>query len=426
MKRSFYLALLSSGNLILLFFLQWYVIITIGVGMETDALIAGMVVPQFILMVISGSLMHVLVPLLTGIEPEHFRGNAWALFILIGIFFGSVAVLMYLFAPFWVPLLVPKFSEAGKLLTIKLTRIQLVGTVLYALNGILLAISHARQQFIWPEATPLLSTTVSFVAMVSVLPQYGIVAAAWVNVLRITLQTALMLPGLGRYIKPNFRSTAIHIAWKKIKPLILGAAYFKMESVLDRFLSSFTPIGGVTLFYLGQQIYGAANQVINKAFVAPLVPVLAGHAKSKNWPVFRHLYRKRLLFIIGLTGLSYLLLTLIGEKLFVLLGNYGDLTKENLQLLWWIMVALAGVFIGGAMGQILSSVFYAKGNTITITKFGVVVFTTVGIPLKIICFFQFGLLGLAFGSTVYYFFNAFILYVLLERELYRESHVIPA
>ena len=69
------------------------------------------------------------------------------------------------------------------------------------------------------------------------------------------------------------------------------------------------------------------------------------------------------------------------------------------------------------MGQILSAAFYAKGNTLTQTKVGVTD-VSLGIVFKLIGFFRFDLVGVSVGTTLYYFLNAFLLYVLLERGLH--------
>ncbi len=62
MKLNIALGSLAGGNLLLGLLIQWYVVTRLGVGAATNALFAGMVVPQVVLAVVSGSLMHVLVP----------------------------------------------------------------------------------------------------------------------------------------------------------------------------------------------------------------------------------------------------------------------------------------------------------------------------------------------------------------------------
>ena len=82
-------------------------------GIETDALFAGMAVPQLILMVVSSSLTHVLVPLLATEDAGTFRQNAWGFFLGISGIFTVLALLLYVTAAYWVPWLVPGFQKPG-------------------------------------------------------------------------------------------------------------------------------------------------------------------------------------------------------------------------------------------------------------------------------------------------------------------------
>jgi peptidoglycan biosynthesis protein MviN/MurJ (putative lipid II flippase) len=99
----------------------------------------------------------------------------------------------------------------------------------------------------------------------------------------------------------------------------------------------------------------------------------------------------------------------------------GEINEEDIRNFWWIMVALAGFFIGGVMGQILSSAFYAKGDVTTPIKVGIIGFTF-GMVLKVIGFSAYGLVGIAFGTTLYYLGNAFALYLLLKKDENALSH----
>jgi putative peptidoglycan lipid II flippase len=59
MRLAILLSSLASGNILLGFIYQWYTVTTVGPGAETDALYAGMVVPQLVLAIIAGSLTNV-------------------------------------------------------------------------------------------------------------------------------------------------------------------------------------------------------------------------------------------------------------------------------------------------------------------------------------------------------------------------------
>lgn len=419
MKLILQLGFLSAANIGFAFISQWYVLTQLGPGIETDALFAGMTIPQLALVIVSGSLMHVLVPLLSGKEEQELRHDAWGFLVLVGGLFAFLAIVLYLTAPWWVPLSVPGFSETGRELTIMLTRIQLVGMVFSAINGVQWAAYHARQCFLWAEFTPLLVSAFTLLLLIWALPRFGIIAAAWMNTLRIGLQTLLLAPGMGYPVCPNLRSFTLQQAWQRIKPLLLGAAYYKTDPVVDRFLLSTAATGSLSLYYLAQQIYSAVNQVVNKAIAAPLVPVLSRLHQANNMADFRRAYYRKLiqlgiLSLIGLLGLFF-----FGQSLLKLLIGHGSVTTNNIIEIWWIMIWLGGTFAGGVLGSISSSSFYAMGDTSTPTRLSIYSYTLF-IPIKIMLFYVYGITGIALAASLFFMVN-FILQVYLMEKKYLYS-----
>ena len=421
MKLTLQLGFLSAANIGFAFISQWYVLIQLGPGIETDALFAGMTIPQLALMIISGSLMHVLVPLLSGKEEDELRHDAWGFLFLVGSLFAFLAIVLYLTAPWWVPLSVPGFSETGMELTIMLTRIQLVGMVFSAINGVQWAAYHARQQFLWAEFTPLLVSAFTLLLLIWALPRFGVIAAAWITTLRIGLQTLLLAPGVGYPVRPNLHSFAIQQAWQRIQPLLLGTAYYKTDPVVDRFFLSTAATGSLSLYYLAQQIYGAVNQVLNKAITAPLVPALSRLHQANNIADFRRAYYRKLiqLGLLSFTGL--LGLVFFGQNLLKLLIGHGSVTTSNIIELWWIMIWLSGTFAGGALGQITSSSFYAIGDTSTPTRLSIYSYTFY-IPIKIISFYVYGIAGLALSTSLYFVVNFSLLVYFMETKYLHSFH----
>ncbi|XYJ11577.1 lipid II flippase MurJ [Telluria sp. B2] len=415
MRRLIQLGLLSAGNIALAFLFQWYVITHLGPGIETDALFAGMSLPQLVLTVISGSLVHVLVPLLSGENDEQLRQDAWGFLILVGGLFTLLATIFYLTAQWWVPFMLPGFNDAAISLTIDLTRIQLIGMIFTALNGVQWSTYYARQKFIWAECAPIIASVLTLLLLIWALPRYGVAAAAWISSARIGLQTLLLAPGMGNPRLPDLQRPAIRLAWKRIKPMLLGTTYYKTEPLVDRFLLSNTGSGSLSLYYLAQQIFSAAIQVINKAISTPLVPELSKMHKAGDRVGFQRTYRSKLIYVSLVSTAGLLVLVMIGHAfLRLLLAGHGNVSASDVEQLWWIMLWLGGMFFGGAAGQICSSTFYACGDTVTPVKMSIFTYT-VYVPTKIGAFYYYDLMGLAIVTSVYFIVNLAVQILLLEK-----------
>ena len=423
-KLSLILGGLAICNAVLAVLMPWYVVTRLGVGVQTDAFFASGALPQLIFLVASFSLTQVLVPLLATEDEETFRRDAWGFFLSVTGFFTLLAAVLFVLAGYWVPLLVPGFSDEAKQLTVSLSRIQLLGMVGNASVAVLWSVYYARQRFIWAELSPVFANVLSLLFLFWTLPQYGIAAAAWATVLNLGLKLAFLMPMLGRWQWPQWDSYAMREAWRRVKPFLLGQTYSKSDPLIDRFLTSMTIAGNLSLLYIGQQIYSAINLIITKAISAPTVPRLALAAKSGDWRTFRHIYRQRLLLMAALGVAATIIILVFGESLLHLMIGHGGITAESVRTLWWIMLALIGLLIGGTAGQVTAVAFYAMGDTKTPTMLFVWTFTLY-VPIKVLVFLHYGLLGLAIITSVHLIINFLLQLVLLERVTGRTPVVVP-
>jgi putative peptidoglycan lipid II flippase len=394
-RSSALLALLSTSNLVGGFLLQWYILATLGPGTETDALFAGLAVPQALLAIVASSFMHVIVPLLAGEDDLRLRKSAWGFASLTLVTFVLLAAALAAGAPWWVPLVAPGLRGTARTLTIHLARVQLVGMVCTSMAGVLWAVLRAQRRFLWAECAPLLSTMAAWPLLILTLPRWGIDAAAWVQVVRMGLHAVLLLPGLGTF--PGFSGwySTLPAAWQRLRPLMLGTAYYRTEPLVDRALSSLAPAGDLSLFYLCQQAGASAVQVANSAFVAPLVPGLAGHAKAGRWSAFAGTARRGTLAVLCLSAAGFVSILLVGRSAIVLTGSPPD---ALLFRAWWLVLGLAGVFVAAPLAECLRAAFYATGNTATPVRVDATVFTA-GLALKVVGFAVFGIWGLALAAS---------------------------
>lgn len=416
MKLSIKLGVLSASNILLAFGMQWYILMSIGIGEQTDAFFAGLTIPQLVTTVISNSLMHVLVPLLSGETQEKSNHDTWAFLTLVSTLFISLALVLCLTAQWWIPLTVPGFSEAAQQLTIDLTRIQLIGMIFNAINGVQWASYHARQKFLWVEFVPILTSLLGLALLVWALPRYGIIAAAWIASLRFALQFLLLLPGLGRPVRPKLTSPRIKQAWKKIKPLLLGTTYYKTDNLINRFLLSGANEGSLSLFYLANQIYEAIVYVFNKAMIVPLLPTLSIVYKEGEFKAFKKIFYRRLFQTLVLGLMAFSCLFFFGQLALTLILGHGYINSDNIYQLWLIMIWLTGSMIGGMATMVVIQAFYAFGDTLVPTKTNIITYT-LHIPTKIIVYNVFGIIGLALEISMYQVINFCILLTLIRKKM---------
>jgi putative peptidoglycan lipid II flippase len=406
---------LAACNAILAILPSWYLITRLGVGVETDAFFASGALPQLTFLIISSSLTHVLVPLLATEAEGAFRQDAWDFFLGVVVLFGFIALILLLLINIWVPFLVSGFSPAGKALTVSLTKIQLINMVLNAGIVVLWSIYYARQRYAWAEFSPVVANVVGLLFLMWALPRFGISAAVWAMILNNSLKLAFLLPILGRWRRPNWNSPVKREAWRRLKPFLFSQIQ-RTDPLIDRFLTSLTTAGSLSLLYVGQQIYAAVNQIINKAISSPMAPRLAIKAKEKVWKNYQRIYRRQLLLTVSLMGFGALMLFAVGEPLLHLTIGHGGITAENVHLLWLIMIALIGILTTGTVGQITSVAFYAMGDTKTPARLSVVSYI-IYVPLKIIVFLRYGLLGLAITTSIYCIVSSLLQFFIVERKI---------
>jgi putative peptidoglycan lipid II flippase len=417
MKLRVALALAAGTAMGLAFLMQWMVVALVGPGLSTDALFAALAIPQLLLAVVNQSLIHVLVPLLASSDRESVRRDTWSFLLLVSLVFGGIALPLWLLAPFWSPLLFPGLAGPEVVgLLVQLARIQLLAMVMSAASGVLMAAHHARSRFLQVEFVNIGVSAVLLLLLYLAIPHFGITAAAWLMVFRPFLQVVLLLPEFGAPVAVDLRSANVRTAWERIRPLLAGNSYYKLDPLLDRTFSSLAPAGGLSLLYLGQQFYAAANTVLNKAVAVPLVPQLSRFAASHDWISFRRAYRRSFGAVGFFTVTSFVSLLVVGRPLLELLIGRGGLTHENVDMLYLLMIALSGVYIGGALGQVSSAAFYAQGDTRTPTRIGIITFTGY-VPLKIAAFFLAGLPGLAASTSGFVVINVLLQHFVLERRL---------
>jgi putative peptidoglycan lipid II flippase len=413
LKNKILIAVLAFANIVLGFVFQWMGFTHIGVGANSDALVAGLVLPQFILVVVGNSLTNVIVPIMSGLDARQSKADSWGYVVIVGVVFAVISFATYFSAEIWMKIICRGFSRESLAAAVELTRILILGIAFTAVQGVQFAYFYANAQFIVVECVLLAANLLSIIFLAVTLAGMGAEAMAWGMVIRAGVASLLLMVPMGVPIFDSVRADKVIPVWKKVKPLLMGAAFFKTDPLIERYLLSSAPSGFITLYYLAQQLFGSFHQVFNKSIANPVMQKLSATYKANSGQSFERVVNESLLFATSLFFVVTVLFGLLGEYVLSFIFDYKNFTESKIIQLWWIMVWMWGVLLGGGISQILVNAFYASHDTVLPVKISVVNYA-ISIPIKFYCFMHFGVKGLAIATSLYFVADSVVQYVFLR------------
>jgi len=399
-----HLSLITSIQIVISFAIQIFTVACFGAGRTTDALYAGLTLPLVLTVLVIETFTVVIIPLLSSESEVELQSLGWQLFLGSSAFFAVLAGLLYLLAPLYVPYLVPGFDPAAQQLTIRMTHIQcwsLIGSGTYA---VLSSLYQVRGRFVWAVLSQLLGFVIGGMLLVWKLKAVGISFAAWIQLVIAIVPTLLLLPILGR-MQFSWRGEFFKKIWTNMRPMLLGKAYFLLNTPFDRILASHLAPGTIVIFELVGRFYAAILRILNKGLVMPSLPPLSRLAQEGKWKQFSALYRRKTVqmgVIGGITITMILVVVGVGRFFAVELGLNnvaGKINAETLSVLWMITLLMAAVLPSACIGNVQANAFFAQRNTKTPTRIGIV-FCTIGFAAKLTGFFLAGLKGVVLGGTL--------------------------
>ncbi|MHB8902650.1 MAG: lipid II flippase MurJ, partial [Thermoguttaceae bacterium] len=249
LRSAGWVSLCSLGQLVLQFWFQMLLAKQFGASWEMDAYVAAIALPTVISAVLVGSLSYAFVPLFGGLLT-HDAGRAWRLAGSMGIvliaFTAAAALGTFLMAGWLVATLFPGFSRERFDLAVALLRILCWLIVANGLIGYLQSLYHCHQRFLVPAAASPIGIAVTVAGAIAFRDQ-GMVAIAWAVLAGSFTAVALQTPLLFRHGQfGRFWNDDVRRCFVLLLPLVLGALYFRLDPLVDRYLTSMLPVGNVS------------------------------------------------------------------------------------------------------------------------------------------------------------------------------------
>jgi len=395
------LTLTSAANLLQTVLFPVLAVRALGAGAEADALFMVFVLVNVVGVLLANSVLNWVTPRLVMRSGALSRRQlAWSLVWVLLLAVAALCALLWLLAALAVAGREPAdaYHLAAGILPLGL--LAMLAAVVAAIAQ---CVFVAERDVLGGEWRSLLGSSVALAAWFAFAPQ-SLAACAALFLLRTLLVTLALLPRLGRPRALVADDRDLREILRESRVLLLAATYYKSEPFIDRLLFASAPGGAVAAYHLASQVLGVVTQLAQRVLVAPVIAPFAEAVQRADLPAMRRLIGRTLLRTLAVGVLIWALVIAAGGELVALLLAGSGVAPADVALAADMMALLGGYMLAVLMGIVSAQVYYCCGETRRVAIYSTVV-VTLGVPVKLIGLWQFGVLGLVAGISLSWLMN---------------------
>lgn len=413
LKPTLQITALSFLGITLNFVSQLIIAYYFGATSERDAYFAAIVIPTYLVAILSGSIGFIFLPKvveLRNISEQNTRkfintilgSSTFILLILIisGIFFSKTIL----------SLTAPGFDSKMIAYTGNLLRILLFTSLFSILTNLIGYLYQIKQNFVLPAIAPLINIPISILFVVIFNSKIGIMSLAIGTLIGSITAFLIVLPILRT---KEFRFSfdidifdSNFISMLKVSlPLLVGGILFRSAPVFERMIASGLPEGSISILGYSNQLLTVLITMATSGIVVSFFPSMSD-AWTKDIALFNQYFNKSIQIIILLTVPIAFSFVFFGDTFIKVLLERGAFSSKDTIAVSKALAYLTPAFIVLSLGGIIAKVFYISKRTLDFT----IIATFELLSYLLLIYFlsrRYGYLGIAMGTSISY--SVFIL-----------------
>lgn len=355
-----------------------------GAGDILDAYYAAFRLPDLVYnLLILGAISAGVIPVFTALLDKKFgnKKEAWYLInsILNIAFLAIIFVcsILFIFAPYLMPLITPGFSDEKLTTVIGLSRIMFLSPIFLGISAILSSILQSYKRFFIYSLAPVFYNVGIILGALYLVEYFGVYGLAWGVVLGSLMHMAVQLPatfftGYRYKLVFGFDNKHVRKVGKLMIPRTLTLIINQLNFLITTIFASTLMAGSLAVYNLANNLQSFPLGIFGVSFAVAALPILSGLAASKKMDDFvatiSITFRQILFFTVPVSVLLYVLRAQIVR---VILGS-GQFSWVDTRLTAAVLAIFSiSLFAQGALPLIVRG-FYALHNTKTPFFIGIV------------------------------------------------------
>jgi putative peptidoglycan lipid II flippase len=393
-----------------------------------DAFLIAFLLPSFVVSLVVGSLGAALIP--TFVETRQNQGAEAAQKLFSSMMFISllvllaIAMLLGLFAPYYLPYLGSGFSAAKLHLTRELLNEILPFVLFSGVATCASCILNAGEKFALPSLTPLATPLIMIIFVEFGARKWGAFTLARGVVAGSFLEAAILCWVLKRHgLQLNPRWNGLNSSARAVlgqyTPMLAGAFLMGSTSVVDQSMAAMLPEGSVAALSYASKIISVIGGIGGTALSTAVLPYFSKMVANSDWDGCRHTLRRYSGLVVLLTLPVTLCLVLFSEPLVRLLFQRGAFTSADTKLVGWVQICysiqIPFFVLGSLFVRFLSSI---KRNDVLM--YGAVISLVLDVGLNLVLMRVWGVAGIALSTSLVYAASCLFLSIYSVKLLSRE------
>lgn len=343
-----------------------------GAGNELDVYYAAFVVPDLIaLLLILGAASSAVIPIFNSYlakskeDAFEYVSNLLNVFL---VFLIAVCLIFIIFAPYFIFLIAPGFSEAKKADATALARIMFLSPIILGISNIISGLLQVFHKFLATALAPIMYNGGIIFGILFLVPVFGITGLAWGVVLGgflHLLTQALVFFRSGFRFRKIFQPfhPGILKTFRLMAPRSLGLAAGQLNTVAITAIASTLSVGTLAVFNLANNLSSILTNAVAVSLSTAVFPSMSAAYSVENKEDFQKKFSGAFGQIMFLAIPASLLIFLTRAQIVRIIlgsGKFGWLDTR-------LTAACLGVFSISLLAQgmifLLSKTFYALHNT---------------------------------------------------------------
>lgn len=410
-----------------------------GAGGLMDAFLVAFKIPNFLRRLFAeGAFSQAFVPVLSEYKEKYslqqvqilVSRTSGALLLVL----SMLTVVVILIAPWVVTLFAPGFADQPDkfAITAELLRLTFPYLLFISMTAFASGILQSYGRFAAPAFAPVLLNLCMIGGALIFAPMFDtpIMALGYAVAIAGLLQFLIQLPQLWQQKllvapKVDFKHEGVRRILKLMLPAIFGVSVTQINLLLNTVFASLMIGGSVSWLYAAERMSELPLGLIGVAIGTVILPSLSKSEAQKDDVSFKKTidWAARLIILVGVPASAALFI--LADVLMQALFLRGEFTLRDSQMSALALRSMAGGILGFMLIKIFAPAFFARQDTRTPVKIGIVsVFANMLFSVIFIGIFYFFDMplhgGLALATTGAAFVNAGLLYYFLhQREIFR-------